>query len=216
MKFQLTEEEVRVLGCLIEKEMTTPEYYPLSLNALVNACNQKSNRYPVVDYSEETVGEILDGLRREQLVLQSAASRVPKFEERFTNQCKFVSKEVAVLTVLMLRGPQTVGEIRGRSQRIYDFQTLEEVFEAIEELEDAGYMKKLPRQPGQKEARFAHLLSGMPENPKGEVTNISSSKIPDESEYNERLETLEGKVHEVEEELNELKQAFIDFQKQFE
>lgn len=215
MEFEFTERETRILGCLIEKATTTPEHYPLSLNALVNACNQKSNRQPVVNYSEEMVEEAVDALRKRQLILQSSSGRVPKFEERFTSICKFVSKEVAVLCVLMLRGPQTVGEIKGRSGRIYDFESLEEVHETISELTDSDYMKKLPKVPGQKEARYAHLLSGDVDTFEDAIPERAVTSLQSDSS-NERIEILEEKVQEMEEELSTLKEAFAEFRKEFE
>src|SRR3954466_6623637 len=153
--------EVRVLGSLLEKEATTPEYYPLSLNALVNACNQKSNRDPVVNFDEETVDIALEGLRNKGLSSRiSGGSRVTKFEHRFTERCNLGRREEAVLCVLMLRGPQTVGELRGRTERLYNFDDLESVENTLQRLAEMGFVKQLPRQAGYKESRWAQLLAG--------------------------------------------------------
>ncbi|MCF6188412.1 MAG: YceH family protein, partial [Desulfobulbaceae bacterium] len=127
MNILLTDNEVRVLGCLMEKEMATPAYYPLSLNALTNACNQKSNRNPVVSYDEETVVEALNGLREQELARQSNVSRVPKYEQIFSQKFNLITREEAVICILLVRGPQTIGEIRNRSERLYAFQNLDEV-----------------------------------------------------------------------------------------
>ncbi|WDT81786.1 MAG: YceH family protein [Candidatus Manganitrophus sp.] len=160
MDFVLTDAEVRVLGCLIEKEMATPDYYPLSLNALQNACNQTSNRDPVVSYDEKTVAEALEALKTKRLVTQDQLGRVPKYSELFLKSANLVQREAAVLCVLMLRGAQTVGEIRGRTGRLHSFASLEEAQKTLQTLEEWGYVALLPRQPGRKESRYAHLLSG--------------------------------------------------------
>src|ERR1039458_4532137 len=161
MDWQLDAAELRVLGALMEKEKTTPEYYPMSLNALVNACNQKSNRDPVVNYDEETVETALDGLRAKGLSSRiSGGSRVPKHEHRFTERCNLGRRGEAVLCVLMLRGPQTVGELRGRTERLYNFDDLESVDNTLHRLAEIGFVKKLPRQTGYKEQRWAQLLAG--------------------------------------------------------
>ena len=161
MDWQLDAAELRVLGALMEKEKTTPEYYPMSLNALVNACNQKSNREPVVNYDEETVDTALHGLREKGLSSRiSGGSRVPKHEHRFTERCNLGRREEAVLCVLMLRGPQTVGELRGRTERLYTFDDLESVENTLHRLAEIGFVKKLPRQSGYKEQRWAQLLAG--------------------------------------------------------
>jgi hypothetical protein len=216
MDIMISDTEVRVLGCVLEKEMATPEYYPLSLNALVNACNQKSNRYPVVSYDEKTVAKSLDVLKEKQLVWQSNLSRVPKYEERFLKNCNFVNREASVLCVLMLRGPQTTGEIRGRTERLYEFKNLEEVNETLSDLEELGYIKKLERQPGRKESRYAHLLSGMPENLPEEMTPRPEPVTRDGHTENERLSKLEEDVKDLGRQLDELKNVFFGFKKQFE
>ncbi len=164
MELSLTETEVRVLGSLIEKDITTPEYYPLSLNALVNACNQKSNRDPVMQLHEDAIRDALGGLQERRLAgpAGGADSRVPKYEHRLQEVFNFTRPEIAVLCVLLLRGPQTPGELRGRSERIHRFEALDDVQSALQKLmqRDPALVKVLPRQPGTKEARWAHLFSG--------------------------------------------------------
>jgi len=162
MDVQLDSAEVRVLGALLEKEIATPEYYPLSLNALVNACNQKSNREPVVSYDEATVEDALERLRLKGLAMRITGrdSRVPKHEQRFTEKYNLGRREVAVLCVLMLRGPQTPGELRGRTERLHTFDDLDAVESTLARLGEMGYVVKLPRQAGFKEQRWAHLFSG--------------------------------------------------------
>ena len=159
--------EVRVLGALMEKEATTPEYYPLSLNALVNACNQKSNRDPVVDYDDDTVSDALARLREKHFSLTiTGGSRVHKYQQRISETLNLGRRESAILCVLLLRGPQTLGEIKDRSERIYSFADLAEAEMVLEKLSTwptGGLVKKLPRQPGQKEARYTHLLAGEPD-----------------------------------------------------
>ncbi len=161
MDWQLDAAETRVLGSLLEKEVTTPDYYPLSTNALLNACNQKSNREPVVSYDEDTVESALSGLRAKALVMRvTGDGRVAKHEQRFTEKYNLGRREAALLCVLMLRGPQTPGELRGRSERLYSFEDLDGVESTLERLAEMGYVKKLPRRAGFKEQRWAQLLSG--------------------------------------------------------
>src|SRR5271166_7067234 len=163
MEFRLTETEVRVLGALIEKDITTPEYYPLSLNALVNACNQKSNRDPVMALEEDAVRQALRSLSEQALVRSAGGdSRVPKFEHRLNELYNFHRHEIAVLCVLLLRGPQTPGELRTRAERMYAFEDLEAVHSALHLLmrREPPLVKILPRQPGTKESRYMHLFSG--------------------------------------------------------
>lgn len=217
LDFELVPAEVRVLGCLLEKEMTTPEYYPLSLNALVNACNQKSNRNPVVSYDEAIVLEALDGLKAHHLAWQSNAARVPKFEEHFGKSFNLVPREMAVVCLLLLRGPQTLGELRARSDRMYGFADIEEVSETIASLEEMGLARQQPRQPGQKESRFVHLLAGEPE-----VTETApDGYAPDgptggpRVAREEKIADLEEEIAGLREELADLRQAFLDFKSQF-
>src|ERR1017187_1523334 len=164
MEFKLTENEVRVLGSLIEKDITTPEYYPLSLNALVNACNQKSNRDPVMQLNEDAVRDALEALQEHRLAgpARGADSRVTKYEQRLQEVFNFTRAEIAVLCVLLLRGPQTPGELRGRTERLHRFEALDDVQSALQKLmqREPPLAKVLPRQPGTKESRYAHLLAG--------------------------------------------------------
>src|SRR5215469_14512472 len=163
MELTLSPNEVRVLGCLVEKEITTPEYYPLSLNALLNACNQKSNRDPVVTLDEEEVRQALCSLADQAMVRSASSdSRVPKFEHRLNELYNFHRHEIAVVCVLLLRGPQTPGELRTRTERMYAFEDLEAVHSALYHLmrREPPLAKVLPRQPGTKESRYMHLFSG--------------------------------------------------------
>lgn len=212
MDFVLTGAEVRVLGCLIEKEMATPDYYPLSLNALQNACNQTSNREPIVSYDEKTVAGALDGLKEKELARQENLGRVPKYSENFLKKANLVQREAAILCVLMLRGPQTVGELRGRTERLHKFEALEEVQKTLQTLEEWGYVKLLPRQPGRKEPRYAHLLSGLPEIGEEEKGAAESQPVP---QSDETIVALQEEVKRLRQELEALKQAFLDFKGQF-
>lgn len=217
-EYVLTPEEARVLGCLMEKEMTTPEYYPLSLNALVNACNQKSNRNPVVSFDEGTILKALDGLKEHHLAWQSNAARVPKYEQHFGKSLNLVARELSLICLLLLRGPQTVGELRSRAERMYAFASLEETLETLQNLADMGLVMQIPRQPGQKEARFAHLLSGEPEFVEEKGGYIPSGDIAKESqgtELKERISALEEETKSLRAELESLKLSFLEFKGQF-
>ena len=216
---QLTPVEVRVLGSLIEKEITTPEYYPLTLNALVNACNQISNRDPVVSFDDKTVARALEDLRGKKLVwMVTGVGRVPKYEHRFAEALKLAEQELAVLCVLMLRGPQTVGEIRGRTGRLYEFKELEEVELTLQALmtSEPSLVVKLPRQPGTKESRYAHLLSGEVQIEEREVAPRIEPAVIEVRQENEKIAKLEEELAQVRIDLSELKQQFVDFKKQFE
>ena len=195
--------EVRVLGALIEKEATTPEYYPLSLNALVNACNQKSNREPVVSYDEETVGDALDRLREKKLALIIiGGGRVNKYSQRISETLNLGRRELAVLCTLLLRGPQTLGEIKDRSERMFQFADLEEtdgVLSKLAEVPSGPLVIKLPRQPGQKEARYGHLLAGPPA-----MEAVPDSIAPPPT----RVAQLEQDLHRLRSEFDELKDRF--------
>ena len=216
----LTQVEVRVLGALIEKELTTPEYYPLTLNALTNACNQISNRDPVVSFDETTVARALETLREKKLVwmVTGAGNRVPKYEHRFAETYKLAAQEVAALCVLMLRGPQTVGEIRGRSGRLYEFKELDEVELTLQSLMNAqpALIVRLPRQPGTKESRYSHLLAGEAQIEEREASIRIEPATVRVREENERIARLEEELAKVWGELSELSKAFRDFKKQFE
>lgn len=216
MDSMLTHEEVRVLGCLMEKKMTTPEYYPLSLNALITACNQKSNRDPVVTYDEQTVLQAIDGLKKKQLAFESNLSRVTRYEERFDRDRNFNSQEAAVMCMLMLRGPQTAGEIRGRTERLHSFDSLEEVSSTLNNLASVGLVERAPRKAGHKEVRYAHLMCGQPQNVDAGDSVKQAHSSQDKPDDTERLAVLEKKVEALSSELDELKQSFLALRRQFE
>jgi hypothetical protein len=220
MALQLSEIEVRVLGALIEKETTTPEYYPLSLNALVNACNQKSNRDPVMTLEEDAVRQALRSLSDQAMVRSAGGdSRVAKFEHRLNELYNFHRHEIAVLCVLLLRGPQTPGELRTRTERMYAFGDLEAVLSALHLLmrREPPLAKILPRQPGTKESRYMHLLSGdtaPTEHPATE--HIAETQSPSKiSNDGDRVAQLEAEIAELRRELNTLREQFATLQKQF-
>jgi uncharacterized protein len=221
MSLQLSPTEVRVLGALVEKEITTPEYYPLSLNALVNACNQKSNREPVMTLDEESVRKALRSLTDQSLARSASGdSRVPKFEHRLNELYNFHRHEIAVLDVLMLRGPQTPGELRTRAERMYAFEDLEAVHSALNLLmrREPPLVKVLARQPGTKESRFMHLLSGdvVPEDVTvGPAESLEAASDAVSTRDRERIEQLESEVAELRRELETLREQFASFQKQF-
>lgn len=195
--------EVRVLGALLEKEATTPEYYPLSLNALINACNQKSNRDPVVEYDEDTVYDAVNRLREKKRAMTITGSgRVNKYSQRISETLNLGRRELAVLCTLLLRGPQTLGEIKDRSERMFAFADLHETESMLEKLSEwpgGGLVRKLTRQPGQKEARYTHLLSGEPSE-----SAAPNSPQPPPS----RVEQLESELAQLRSEFNELKRRF--------
>jgi uncharacterized protein YceH (UPF0502 family) len=210
MDLILGSDEVRVLGALLEKEITTPEYYPLSLNALLNACNQKSNRDPVVQFDEETVERVLYSLRERGLTLNitGAGSRVPKYAHRLSEKLNLGRRELALLCELMLRGPQTLGELRTRADRMHHFDDTAEVESVLEHM--AELVTKLPRRQGEKEARYAHLLTGPPEVSAEATEHVA---IPARSD---RIAELETEVAELRRELEDLKLQFAGFRRQFE
>ncbi|SHO49807.1 YceH family protein [Desulfopila aestuarii] len=212
----LNNPEVRVLGCLLEKEMATPEYYPLTLNALINACNQKTNREPVVVYDETTVMSAVEGLRSRKMVRQSSIGRALKFEQIFSDSRNFIAKEKAIICILLLRGPQTIGEIRGRTDRLYSFSDLDEVRATLENLEETGIVKRLPMQPGRKEARYGHLLGGESlENSEQSASGIGGDELPG-AQSTSRIEELQEQINSLQEELDQLRQEFATFRSQFE
>lgn len=220
METFLSEAEVRVLGSLAEKQVTTPDYYPLTMNALVHACNQISNRDPVVQYEERQVSEAVDTLRLKNLVyiFYGAESRVPKYKHMMREVLGLEPPELAALCVLMLRGPQTVGEVRGRAGRLYEFTDLREAEATLEGLaqRDEPLITKLPRQVGRKEARYAHLLSGQPvveDEPEAQAASVAPRTRGGESE---RVARLEGEVERLSGELAEMRRLFEEFRKQFE
>ncbi len=196
--------EVRVLGALLEKEATTPEYYPLSLNALINACNQKSNRDPVVEYDEDIVSHAIERLRHKQCAfILTGSGRVVKYSQRISETLNLGRREMAVLCTLLLRGPQTLGEIKDRSERMFAFADLSEAETVLEKLTDwpgGGLAKKLPRQPGHKEARYAHLLAGEPATEAAQ--ELTAAPAPS------RVTQLESELQQLRSDFNELKGRF--------
>ncbi len=218
MNIVLNEVEVRVLGSLVEKGITTPEYYPLSLNALTNACNQKSSRDPVMELSDDAVREALYSLDEKGLASTSAGSsgRVSKFEHRLQEVFNFDRRETAVFCMLLLRGPQTPGELRGRTERMHHFEDLDEVQFALQRLmqREPPLVKLLPRQPGTKEARYAHLMAGDVEAPSAAQVSMMEGAM--DSSEKERVARMEEEIASLRNEVEELKRLFADFRKQFE
>jgi len=227
MPLQLTEIETRVLGALIEKDITTPDYYPLSLNALVNACNQKNNRDPVTSLEEESVRQALETLQEERLAgpASGADSRVTKFEHRLQEVFNFDRREIAIVCVLLLRGPQTPGELRSRTDRMYHFEALDDVISTLDRLaqREPPLAHVLPRQPGTKESRYTHLFSGEPPEaivPSG--TSVGDGDSPAQRSTTsavsatERITRLEQDVAALREELADMQHQLAAFRKQFE
>ena len=219
----LDEAEVRVLGALIEKQIATPEYYPLTLNALTAACNQKNNRHPVVSYDEATVELAVESLRQKNLayVFYGAGSRVPKYKHVAAENLQLNPAELALACVLLLRGPQTPGELRDRSARLHEFAGLDEVEAALGSLaaREEPVVKRLARRPGQKEARYAHLLSGevfeQHEDETPEAAAASPSSPLARTSAAERILKLEQEVETLRAELDSFRREFETFRKQF-
>ena len=208
----LTTTEIRVLGCLIEKEMTTPDYYPLTLNGLTTACNQKSNRNPELNLDETDVIKALDKLRFKGMAMQASGegSRVPKYRHTLAEKMYFEPEQLAILCELFVRGPQTLGELRNRCERMHPFADTTAVENLLAELNDSGepLVVKLPRQPGQKEQRYAHLFSGPPD------IHESVDEPPPESARIKVAEEDE-KISRLEQELSALRAEFDQFREQF-
>ena len=215
----LTAIEARVLGALVEKDITTPDYYPLSLNALVNACNQKNNRDPVMTLDEESVRQALGTLQEKRMAgpASGADSRVTKFEHRLQEVFNFDRRETAIVCVLLLRGPQTPGELRGRTDRMYRFEALDEVVSTLDRLAQRSppLARILPRQPGTKESRYTHLFSGEPEIDVV-YASVERASSPTTAVAADRLARLEEEVLRLREELSEVQQQLAAFRKQFE
>jgi uncharacterized protein YceH (UPF0502 family) len=213
----LTEIEARVLGALIEKELTTPEYYPLSLNALVNACNQKSNRDPVMALDDDAVSDALRSLDKHGLAGRADGmdNRVTKFEHRLQEAFNFDRRETAILCELLVRGPQTPGELRGRASRMHAFEDIGQVQSALQRLmqREPPVVKVLPRQPGTKEARYAHLLSGDVASPAGSPEVVPT--VRERSFGEDRVGRLEKEVAVLQQEVAELRAQLATFRKQF-
>ncbi|MSN24797.1 MAG: DUF480 domain-containing protein [Geobacter sp.] len=219
MDIKLNSTEVRVLGSLVEKELTTPEYYPLSLNSLTNACNQKSNRDPVMALTEEEVVRALDSLRFKQLsVISADGGRVPKYRHLLAEKLGLVPAEQSVICELLLRGPQTVGELRTRCERMHPFGDLSAMEEVLKELmeRESPFIALMPRQPGRKEGRYAQLFSELPE-----AGDDYAEKAPEAARQrvmaeNERIAKLEEEVTALQVEVANLRQLMEEFKKQFE
>lgn len=213
---QLSEAEVRVLGSLIEKDITTPDYYPLSLNALMNACNQKNNRDPVMTLDESAVRNALSSLQEKRLAgpAGGADSRVTKYEHRLQEVFNFDRRETALVCVLLLRGAQTPGELRGRSERMYRFETLEDVQSSLQKLIDRRLVKMLARQPGTKESRYAHLFGGdvSDEAVQPQLTRTSSASG---DHLETRVVTLESEINSLKQAISELRRELSEFKQQF-
>lgn len=219
---QLNEIEVRVLGSLIEKDITTPDYYPLSLNALVNACNQKNNRDPVMTLDEGAVRQALSSLQEKRMAgpAGGADSRVTKYEHRLQEVFNFDRREIAVVCVLLLRGPQTPGELRGRTERMYRFEALDDVEATLKKLteREPSLVEVLPRQPGTKESRYMHLFSGeapqshFPQS-RGEVGHPATESNASQDEH--RLAILEAEVSALRQEVADLRRQVTEFTEQF-
>ncbi len=220
MLFVLTEIEVRVLGSLIEKDITTPDYYPLSLNALVNACNQKNNRDPVMTFEEDSVADALATLQEKRLAgpASGADSRVTKYEHRLQEVFNFDRREIAILCVLLLRGPQTPGEVRGRTERMYHFEALDDVVSTLDRLSQRQppLAAVLPRQPGTKESRYMHLFSGDAPPAVDVPVPRATSPADHPNRSPDRLSNLENEVADLRREVAEMHQQLAAFRKQFE
>jgi uncharacterized protein len=215
----LNDIECRVLGALVEKDITTPDYYPLSLNALINACNQKSSREPVMNLDEGAVRAALASLQEKRLAgpTSTADSRVTKYEHRLQEVFNFTRGETSILCVLLLRGPQTPGELRGRTERAHGFDSLADVQSTLQRLADREppLVTMLPRQPGTKEARYVHMFSGN-QPAYWEAPSAASAGVQASSEDGERLTRLEAEVENLKKETAELRQLLADFRRQFE
>ena len=218
MAIVLSAHEARVLGALIEKEATTPEYYPLSVNALANACNQKNNREPVMQLDETDIRRALNRLQDHQLVVAVRDSRVAKYEHRLQEVFNFTRGEAALLCVLLLRGPQTPGELRGRTERMHRFDDLSEVQGALQRLmqRTPPLVKPLARQPGTKETRYRELLSGEGAGEDEAFAASSQGQQRETADEGERLARLEDELAAVRTEVEELRRQFADFRRQFE
>lgn len=221
LSFTLTPVETRILGCLLEKERITPENYPLSLNSLIAACNQSTNREPIVTYDARTVEAGLDSLRQKKLavMIMTAGSRVPKYRHELLNHYDLNPRDVALLCVLLLRGPQTLGELRSRSERMQFFDSLEQVESFLAELAkgESPLVRVLSARPGQKESRYVQLLSGEPVPEDFPAEPVFAGAIETlRSREPTRLEALEKEVETLKAELYRLREELLSFRKQFE
>ena len=220
--FTLSAVETRILGCLLEKERITPENYPLSLNSLIAACNQSTNRDPITAYYARTVEAGLDELRQKKLavMIMSAGSRVAKFRHELLNHFDLSPREVALLCVLLLRGPQTLGELRSRTERMQFFDSLEQVesFLGVLAIGESPMIRVLPARPGQKESRYVQLLSGEPLMPESAPTQVIDSPpaATESAMDSSRLEAVENQLTELRAELRSIREELLSFRKQFE
>ena len=214
----LNETEARIVGALVEKQLTTPEYYPLTMNALIAACNQKNNREPVTSLDETTVANALEGLRDRNIVyvFYGSNSRVPKYKHMLPSVYELEPPEVAVLDVMLLRGPQTLGELRTRTERLFGFSGLGEIQETLDSLarREDPLIVKLERLPGQKDARYGHLISGPIDMERVAAAAVPSSRSGGGDAS--RVEALEQQVSALRSEVDDLKATFEEFKKQFE
>jgi uncharacterized protein YceH (UPF0502 family) len=213
----LTDTEVRVLGSLIEKDITTPDYYPLSLNALVNACNQKNNRDPVMSMDEDSVRYALSSLQEKRLAgpAGGADSRVTKYEHRLQDVFNFDRRETAIVCVLLLRGAQTPGELRGRSERMYRFDTLDDVQSTLQKLTDRGLVKVLARQPGTKESRYVHLFAGDVPDDATQALPPTRTSVSAGDHVDARITALESEVRSLKDQISDLRRELSEFKQQF-
>jgi uncharacterized protein YceH (UPF0502 family) len=222
MDVELNPIEERVLGCLIEKEMATPEYYPLTLNALVNACNQKSNRHPVMELETATVEQTLYELRMEHKLVtevSSSGSRTLKYRHNMSDHWSFSLSQMAIICELLVRGPQTPGDLRAHCSRLHtltDSSEVELILEQLKSNDEGTFVVQLPRQPGKRERRWAHLFGGEPDIGEDEVEEIGTPDIQTGPTRIERIQTLEYEVADLKQEISELKAAFEAFKTAFE
>jgi len=219
LPFRLSATQARVLGCLIEKEITTPDYYPLTLNALINACNQRSNREPVMDLDEDEVRLALRILEEDKLAgrARSADGRVTKYEHWMGEYFNFTRAEVALICVLLLRGPQTPGELRSRCERMHNFTEISDVLNGLQKLAERtpSLVAQLPRQPGTKEARYSHLLSGSVAT-NNAISAHATLSVTTTSSYSSPLDAnAESRINQLEAEVSDLKQKLADLERKF-
>jgi uncharacterized protein len=221
MKYELGPVEARILGVLIEKQLSTPEYYPLTLNALINACNQKSNRDPVMNLDEAAVVEALDSLRKQHLVWQimTHGSRTSKYEHNMKDVAAFSESQLAVLCELMLRGPQTIGELRTRTARLTEFYGLSDVEYTLKKLmdhESGPFVLQLPRRPGHKENRYAHLFCQVDAESDTYESSAAALSVRPTDMDNRRIDALEKKVDELQAAFSDLRDQFLEFKREVE
>jgi len=222
MEFELNPNEERILGCLIEKEMATPDHYPLTLNALVNACNQKSNRYPVMEIEQAAAEQVLYELRTEHKLateVSSSGSRVPKYKHNMPDHWSFSLSQMAILCELLLRGPQTPGDLRAHSSRLHalaDSNEVESILHELESHEDGTFVVQLPREAGKRERRWAQLFGGTPDLQAAAPQTLIPTEISTGPSRIERIATLEKEIAELRKELGDLKHQFEAFKNAFE